>query len=314
MKKKCFISVLSVFACFTAFSQWICGDSLIDNRDGKVYPTVQIGNQCWMAKNIDIGVMLTAGSFPSNNSIIEKFCYNNEPDSCLIHGGMYSWDEMMNYTTQEGTQGICPPGWYIPSDDEMKEMERALGMDSLVAELANQWRGTDQGTQMKIGGISGLDFPLSGLVALSQSFMFINSNAYFYTSTESGTNAWRRCLSISSPLVGRYNTFPKSYAFSVRCIKGPDTTTVRIPAMPFVPVLFYVYENQELVIGYVLNENAQVLLNVFDVSGRKVFSRDAMFEKEIENFSVQLPFLSNGIYIVTISSEKFHHAGKILIR
>jgi hypothetical protein len=166
---------------------------------------------------------------------------------------------------------------------------------------------------MKVGGTSGLDIPLAGLVALSQSFMYLNSNAYFYTSTESGSNAWRRCLSSSSPLVGRYNTFPKSYAFSVRCIKGPDTTTVSTGELQMSPVLFVSYENHELFVGYHLNENAEVILNLYDISGRNVFQQSADFSAGKNAFNIRLPRLASGIYIVRLNSKKLNHCGKILI-
>ena len=62
----------------------------------------------------------------SNNGIIEKYCYNNEPDSCTKYGGLYQWNEMMQYTTQQGAQGICPPGWHLPTDEEWKVLEGAV--------------------------------------------------------------------------------------------------------------------------------------------------------------------------------------------
>jgi len=56
----------------------------------------------------------------SNNSVIEKYCYNNEEDSCTKYGGLYQWDEMMQYTTEQGVRGICPAGWHLPTDEEWK--------------------------------------------------------------------------------------------------------------------------------------------------------------------------------------------------
>ena len=46
----------------------------------------------------------------TNNGIIEKYCYDNNPANCAIYGGLYQWNEMMQYTTQQGAQGICPNG------------------------------------------------------------------------------------------------------------------------------------------------------------------------------------------------------------
>ena len=62
----------------------------------------------------------------TDNGTMEKYCYNNEPDSCTKYGGLYQWDEMMQYTTQQGVQGICPPGWHLPTDEEWKVLEGAV--------------------------------------------------------------------------------------------------------------------------------------------------------------------------------------------
>ncbi|MBE0641338.1 MAG: hypothetical protein IH599_04835, partial [Bacteroidales bacterium] len=78
-----------------------CGQNFLDHRDGQVYPTVTIGTQCWMAANLNIGIMVnsisngTSHSDQSNNGIIEKYCYNNDPAYCDTFGGLYDWNEMM---------------------------------------------------------------------------------------------------------------------------------------------------------------------------------------------------------------------------
>jgi hypothetical protein len=112
-------SITSTFTCPVPpgrifISPQYCGLDLLDIRDGQSYPTVQIGNQCWMAKNLNIGEMMISSytgynhSSVSNNGITEKYCQNNDSSNCLIYGGLYDWDEMMNYTTMEGARGICP--------------------------------------------------------------------------------------------------------------------------------------------------------------------------------------------------------------
>jgi len=198
-----------------------CGDTLYDYRDGQEYPTVLIGSQCWMAKNLNVGTMLTNGSeTATNNGIIEKFCYNNDTTYCDNFGALYTWDEMMLYTDQESTQGICPNGWHIPSDQEWITLEVALGMDPTTASIANNWRGTDQGTQLKVGGSSGYDAKLSGRAIPNGNFDVLGQYEYMYSSTSYGNNAWRRCLRTGDATVGRWNTFPKTYGLSVRCVKN----------------------------------------------------------------------------------------------
>ncbi len=58
---------------------WICGDSLIDQRDDQNYSTIQIGGQCWMAENLNIGIRNDTGlaNQMDNNLIIEKYCYDD---------------------------------------------------------------------------------------------------------------------------------------------------------------------------------------------------------------------------------------------
>lgn len=100
---------------------FVCGQPLSDPRDGKVYNTVLIGTQCWMKENLNVGTKVDAnGSYimQTDNDIIEKYCYNNDPANCTTYGGLYTWDEMMQYSTTPGVQGICPTGWHLPTDAE----------------------------------------------------------------------------------------------------------------------------------------------------------------------------------------------------
>ncbi len=99
---------------------WSCGDTLNDTRDGQNYNTVQIGDQCWMAENLNVGTMIDGSDDQTQQTpeVIEKYCYDNNTANCDTYGGLYQWNEMMHYTTQEGAQGICPAGWHVPTDGE----------------------------------------------------------------------------------------------------------------------------------------------------------------------------------------------------
>lgn len=180
--------------------------------DGNIYQTVKIGNQTWMKENLRV-------THAPDGSDILSFAYINDPDSIKKYGRLYSWDVAMNGSTEEGAQGICPDGWHLPSDDEWKELEMALGMTQAEADMSNTWRGSPVGTMMKAGGESGYEAHLSGRCT-GGSLSLMGEMEYMWTSTQySSSLAWRRCLDSKSSAVGRWNTFPKGYCFSVRCVK-----------------------------------------------------------------------------------------------
>jgi uncharacterized protein (TIGR02145 family) len=93
-----------------------CGTVL---HEGKLLSTTRIGDQCWMTQNLNVGTMIQDTSTPTNNGTIEKYCYNNNPTNCNTYGGLYTWDEAMEYSTSEVATGICPSGWHIPTKAEL---------------------------------------------------------------------------------------------------------------------------------------------------------------------------------------------------
>ncbi len=207
-----------------AVRKFLCGDTISDYRDGRKYPTVKIGNQCWMGKNMNVGAMVPGALSMQNDSVIEKYCFNNDSNNCNIYGALYQWDELMDYTTVPGSQGICPKGWHVPTDQEILSLEIFLGMDAGVAALMNTWRGTDQGTQLKPGGTSGFNANLTGIRYDGGLFYNNGTFEYIYTSNTYSFNtllALRRCLSDVDPMVGRYNNTTKTIGGSLRCLKNP---------------------------------------------------------------------------------------------
>ncbi|MBN1985686.1 MAG: hypothetical protein JW761_05245 [Prolixibacteraceae bacterium] len=199
----------------TATDTIVLEDALMD-IDGNKYKTVKIGDQIWMKENLKV-------THAPDGTEIESFIYNNDASYLKVYGRLYSWNSAMNGSTTESTQGICPNGWHIPTDNEVKVLEMALGMTQAEADMVNTWRGKTVGTQLKAGGTSGFDAQLSGRRSNTGSYSFMGRVEYFWTSTESSsTYAWRRCLDKYDDKSGRYNTFPKTYGFSIRCIKNDD--------------------------------------------------------------------------------------------
>ncbi|MEA3478050.1 MAG: FISUMP domain-containing protein [Bacteroidota bacterium] len=175
--------------------------------EGQVYNTIQIFSQCWLKENLNVGMMIPGSEWPTDNDTIEKNCYDNEPDSCTKYGGLYQWDEMMQYTTQQGTQGICPPGWHLPSDEEWKVLEGAVDSQYRIGDpewdISLNYRGFDAATNLKttsgwyqngngtnLYGFSGLP---GGSRDLSGYFGYVGYYGYWWAATEyDSDDAWRR--------------------------------------------------------------------------------------------------------------------------
>ncbi|MDK2899436.1 MAG: hypothetical protein PWQ10_623, partial [Patescibacteria group bacterium] len=155
----------------------------------------------------------------TNNSIIEKYCYNNDEANCTTYGALYQWNEAMQYTNTEGSQGICPTGSHIPSDNDWKVLEMQLGMTQAQAD-ATGWRGTDQGTQMKVGGNSGLNILFAGSRSTGTTFNYIGiDDAVWTSSTASSTESYVRYFGSTTATIYR-NPYNGANGFSVRCLKN----------------------------------------------------------------------------------------------
>ncbi len=131
-----------------------CPLTFIDARDGQEYKAVLIGRQCWMAENLNFGEMIQGNIDQSNNGIYEKYCHDNDEDNCDIYGGLYQWDELMQYSSGEKNGGLCPEGWHISSDEEWLILEGTVDSQFLVGdpewEKSNGVRGYDAGKNLKV--------------------------------------------------------------------------------------------------------------------------------------------------------------------
>src|SRR5664280_2888803 len=146
---------------------------------GKTYNTIQIGAQCWLKENLDVGTMIDSLANQTNNGIIEKYCYNNNPANCTTYGGLYLWNEAMQYVTTAGAKGICPTGWHIPTYAEMQTLQTTVGHNGNALKAVGQ--GTGNGIGTNTSGFSAL---LAGDRYYTSSFFNLGGYTYFWSSTE----------------------------------------------------------------------------------------------------------------------------------
>jgi uncharacterized protein (TIGR02145 family) len=188
------------------------------DEGGNYYVTVQIDDKCWMRENLNVGVMINSDDEYDNqinNSIVEKYCYNNNPENCDSYGGLYQWNEAMQYITNENNQGICPFGWRIPTLIELESLE-SISNDE-AAQLVAVGQTTTAYAPTNETGFSAL------LVGYRQ-----NSNGAFY-SLHYHTNYWSSTqfnsakayeMGLTSNNISVYfNIYSKYDGYSIRCIK-----------------------------------------------------------------------------------------------
>jgi uncharacterized protein (TIGR02145 family) len=212
----------------TAF---VCGTSTVLDADGNSYNTVLVGTQCWMDKNLNVGVKLASVSTePSNNGIVEKWCYDDNNSKCATYGGLYNWNEAMGYVTTEGSRGICPDQFHIPSELEWHQLEDYLkdGGESCVMDRAllvdgdHMWDCATAGTKLKVGGSSGLNFKLGGFRHIAPTYATINMYSFIHTSsTISGSSIAYAVINLSEFYNTRVMQVRSSNAsgFNIRCVR-----------------------------------------------------------------------------------------------
>ncbi|MFH0735698.1 MAG: FISUMP domain-containing protein [bacterium] len=199
----------------------------IVDYEGKVYNTVQIGNQCWLKENLNVGLMIDGRSEQKNNNIKEKYCYNDNESNCATKGGFYQWAEAIQY--QNGAtnstellpaftghlQGICPTGWHIPSIEEFETLSTSSTNNNNTSTLKAKGQGTGSGSSVNTG-FSAL---LSGTRSINGNFDYLNNSTYLWCSSEyNATTARYHYLRFYSnnSYFGKDN---KQNGFSVRCLK-----------------------------------------------------------------------------------------------
>ena len=218
--------------------------------DGNSYATIQIGDQVWMAENLKVTHYADGTPIPEVSSAegwaaltpvpeLQAYCwYDNISTNGDTAGALYNWaaavkGEAGSAMVPSGIQGVCPDGWHLPSDGEWKLLEESLGMNQTDVDKV-EWRGSDEGGQLKEVGFSSWQMPnvggsnTSGFTAIpggfrSNSGIFYSFHQYasYWTATGSQADeemAWYRTLYFNTEQVYRqYNI--KTQGFSVRCVK-----------------------------------------------------------------------------------------------
>jgi uncharacterized protein (TIGR02145 family) len=192
-----------------------CGSDLTDVRDNKTYPTTFIGGKCWMAKNLDYGVIISDNQPALDNCIDEKYCQSGD-NNCSVYGGLYQWEEMMRYAHTSANQGICPPEWRVPSESDWQILLLSLGTGTNPPDGISGGFLKDKSQNGKIKAL------LTGIYYMNNAWAFTSgtlTGTMFWTSTTYNSDrAVARGLNQPNPSTSLYYGNLEN-AFSVRCVK-----------------------------------------------------------------------------------------------
>jgi uncharacterized protein (TIGR02145 family) len=215
MKHKTILLCLAIMALAILFHAQSGGEKFgifEDPRDGNVYKWVKIGDQIWMAENLRF------------NTDSGSWCWENKEENCRSRGRLYDWTTAMK---------VSPPGWHLPSDEEWKELEVALGLskeqavqegfrvdkEGLLAGKIKQkdmWPSEYDGKPIMITNETGFSAIKTGLYSNGE----FSHDGYtgWWTSDGNDTHAWIRHIGFFNNTIGRVLN-RKEFAFPVRCVK-----------------------------------------------------------------------------------------------
>ena len=204
-----------------------------DSRDNRVYKTIGIKGQMWMAENMQLEYKV-----PKNeaDTVVHGNICND--DSCEVFGRYYTWSMAMDSaglyskngkgcgygttcTPTYPVRGICPEGWHLPTVNEWNTLSASMesSYQNMQAKGYDQWpSATDKyGFSARPAGCYGYDV----------GFVHVGSNAIFWTSN------YQRTDLKDSTTASYYDVYKTSVhsvsgnvvysGFSVRCVKDSET-------------------------------------------------------------------------------------------
>jgi len=204
-------------------------NEFMDERDKRIYKTVTIGWQTWMAENLaylpSVDTVSVESDFLPLYYIFEydepKLSISRQTTNFYLYGVLYNWT---------AAAGACPRGWHLPTDEEWKALERFAGMDHDVAQEIGYRKSGDVGFKLKTAASwfesfhGGDEFgfnihPGGRKIARDVKFSEPGEEAFFWTSSSDAQNiSYLRYVTGDEP--GIYRSIgSRKNGLSVRCVK-----------------------------------------------------------------------------------------------
>ncbi|MCQ2104139.1 MAG: fibrobacter succinogenes major paralogous domain-containing protein, partial [Fibrobacter sp.] len=204
--------------------------TMTDARDNKTYKTVKIGDQVWMAENLN---------YDYTKGTAKSYCYDDNEASCDVTGRLYTWAAAIDSvalandadnpqtcgygktcTLPAVVQGVCPSGWHLPTYDEWQTLFASVGGEDkagVALKSGSGWYSNGNGTDAY--GFSALP---AGSRYYGGYFSNVGDYAHFWSaSTDSNDYAYFMYFIYNGGDAYVVNYY-KYYAFSVRCLQNSN--------------------------------------------------------------------------------------------
>jgi uncharacterized protein (TIGR02145 family) len=199
----------------------------VTDSEGNVYNTILINGMWWMAENIRVrhyndGSLIPTGF--SNSDWLELTSgawtyFNNDPAFDTITGKLY------NYYAAADPRGICPVGWRLPTDQEIRDLRDELG-GFQQAGGPMKATGTHEGgdglwKEPNAGATNATGFTAQPTGArIHGSFFNQRTGAYFWTADEFDADFARNFIMVYDTSSLLRQNVQKHYGLAVRCVKN----------------------------------------------------------------------------------------------
>ena len=226
-------SSIVALPCKTDTTDGCVYGTLVDERDGQIYKTVKIGNQIWMAENLNYAYLQPTEELDSSS-----WCYDNEVSNCEKYGRLYLWSAALDSAALfsnagkgfgDGTcspipedatpcepsgivRGVCPAGWHLPRFDEWYTLYQMTGNDVRFLKSKNDWTEKNDGTDSFGFGALPSGYLFAELHDVY--FDYVGTLADFWTPNNIGTPESAGFEYIDARYIREANQ-----AFPIRCVK-----------------------------------------------------------------------------------------------
>ena len=201
--------------------QIIRSDNITD-IDGFQYKTVRMGNQTWMAENLNVTRFRNGDPIMEAQTMdewreadlagIPAWCYYNEDaENAPQLGKLYNWHAVRD------ARGLAPTKWHIPNMEEWTRMFNFIGGNQKAGAILKDttgWHENGNGSSM-----TGFAAKPSGSRDFSSNFKGVKRFGYWWVNEEHGAEtAWGIDMGFSYGNINLF-AFRKGNGFAVRCVR-----------------------------------------------------------------------------------------------